>query len=232
MKFGDIPIDSTNKIVSISDIKLLKNIDIRVKETVLRYNEERMGYVFKTFTIIGKIGGFKMHKSSNIFLLLLLRRHNDLNLSSKYHIQKGIYPIEYLVTSYHRGVVNFNQVIIDNNNNNSYQYGTVDVIGKISGFKLGSYFSQDELYFLILLHNNINLNFNDKSIIDKGIFSLFHSNPFYNVCKVKSFYYLTNDFQGYDYYVWLSYKYYLECIKVIRWIHNTTNSSLPLIIYL
>lgn len=114
MKFGDIPIDSTNKIVSISDIKLLKNIDIRVKETFVRYNEERMRYVFKTFTIIGKIGGFKMHKSSNMFLLLLLRHHNELNLSSKYHIQKGIYPIEYLVTSYHRGVKN-NTYYITNN---------------------------------------------------------------------------------------------------------------------
>lgn len=125
-------------------------------------------------------------------------------------------------------VVNFNKI----GNNNSFQYNTVDVVGRICGFKSGSYFSQDELYFLILLRNNINLNFNNKSIIDKGIFSLRFSNPFYNVCKVKRFYYLTNDFQGYDYYVWLPYKYYLECIKVIRLNYNTTNSPLPLIIYL
>lgn len=153
MKFGDISIDSNNKIISLSDIKLLKNIDIRVKETSLRYNEERMVYFFKTFTIIGKIGGFKMHKSSNMFLLLLLRHHTELNLSSKYHINKGIYPIEYLVTSYHRGV-----------KNNTY--------------------------------------------------------------------YITNNFQGYDYYVWLPYKCYLECIKAIRWNHISNQSNLPLLIYI
>lgn len=114
MNFGDIPIDNSNKIISLSDIKLLRNIDIRVKETLLRYNEERKCYVFKTFTIIGKIGGFKMYKSSNIFLLILLRDNHELNLRSGYHIKKGIYRIEYLVTSYHRGVKN-NTYYITNN---------------------------------------------------------------------------------------------------------------------
>lgn len=134
---------------------------------------------------------------------------------------KLLYNVDIIlrITTYEKNIVN-----------DTWTIHTEDAKGKIGGFKLGSFFSQDEMFLLILFRNNINLNFHDKSIIDKGIFSLFHTNPFSNVCKVKRFYRLTNNFQGYDYYVWLPYNYYLECIKAIRRNYNSNLSNLPLLI--
>lgn len=87
---------------------------------------------------------------------------------------------------------------------------------RIGGFKVRGYLYDNTPFLLLLIRGRKDVDMEKSYYYRRGVYSLNSLMRYYQRGIKNNIYYITNDFQNYDYYMWLPYRKFLE-IRSTLW---------------